>query len=70
MRFTAETTRKKHLHGRGEDSPNYLNRGLNWETPPRTWRRPPASALSYPQARNTSTGVEKTVHDLAKRNAV
>ena len=31
---------RKHLHGRGEDSSNRPGIGANWETPPRTWRRP------------------------------
>ena len=51
----------KHLHGRGED--NVVPRSVYWivETPPRTWRRPPATDLYIRKNGNTSTDVEKTM---------
>ena len=51
---------RKHLHGRGEDSPVLpIFPGL-LETPPRTWRRQRSNAIRAAVSGNTSTDVEKT----------
>ena len=52
--------KEKHLHVRGEDLEKSLCRSTSAETPPRTWRRPPARAGRIPRFGNTSTYVEKT----------
>ena len=51
---------RKHLHGRGEDSPKTISSTPRLETPPRTWRRPKLMPEPLRSFRNTSTDVEKT----------
>ena len=60
VRVFAVFTAWKHLHGRGEDMSARLLLRLDWETPPRTWRRPVNCKTERPSTGNTSTDVEKT----------
>ena len=65
-RFLAGSIRKreKHPHGRGEDGGGAGEWSLGVETPPRAWgRRGHAHALCG-VARNTPTGVGKTLRSL------
>jgi len=39
MRTRLPTRTEKHLHVRGEDSETVKADYINWETPPRAWRR-------------------------------
>ena len=52
--------RKKHLHGRGEDSDRSRDTAVAAETPPRTWRRLRRAFRFSGIVGNTSTDVEKT----------
>ena len=50
----------KHLHARGEDSPEVLGILHGVETPPRTWRGRHQETAAAKELRNTSTHVERT----------
>ena len=52
---------EKHPHGRGEDTLRLKNPKPLLETPPRAWGRPIAKAFCAATARNTPTGVGKTM---------
>ena len=53
--------RQKHPHGRGEDRLRREEDDHGEETPPRAWGRPAPVKTSIRKARNTPTGVGKTV---------
>ena len=57
----------KHLHARGENRHLLSAIRLNWETPPRTWRKLLLRYNFSPLARNTSTHVEKTRDGVGPR---
>ena len=62
-----DADRRKHLHGRGEDLlRSEFARALE-ETPPRTWRRQVPGSLWTRLPRNTSTDVEKTNTEIARK---
>ncbi len=52
---------RKHPHGRGEDVGQQLKALIPVETPPRAWGRPTAGWAGSGSARNTPTGVGKTL---------
>ena len=54
-----ESTRRKHLHIRGENSRTTMRRAWIRETPPHTWRKSRRAAAFRNEVRNTSTYVEK-----------
>src|SRR5690554_527452 len=56
--------RRKHPHGRGEDSGCLGCLGSAWETPPRTWGRLPLDAVLHLVAGNTPTDVGKTLQEI------
>ena len=58
-------SRRKHLHGRGEDHRVTRYGNTRPETPPRTWRRLDRRRILRLRPGNTSTDVEKTRHASA-----
>ena len=58
--------RRKHLHGRGEDSRMILKIRILQETPPRTWRKRDHAFRQPATVGNTSTDVEKTASESGK----
>ena len=54
------STRRKHPHGRGEDSASRMRISRHRETPPRAWGRPKLRELMDIGGGNTPTGVGKT----------
>ena len=52
---------RKHPHGRGEDERGYGTCWKKVETPPRAWGRPLILVVGTWAARNTPTGVGKTL---------
>ncbi len=61
--------RRKHLHGRGEDSWRSATSVAVMETPPWTWRRRMQPFRRGRTLRNTSTDVEKTDQDARTEGA-
>ena len=55
--------RKKHPHGRGEDTRTVSRVTQPSETPPRTWGRRSSTMNELSSIRNTPTDVGKTPHD-------
>ena len=60
-RASANSTRWKHPHGRGEDQRRRLGKTPPQETPPRAWGRPLDLLDWMLEAGNTPTGVGKTL---------
>ena len=56
----------KHPHARGEDGCLVFDECGTWETPPRTWGRPPLGVSNRAIRRNTPTHVGKTHQQLSK----